>query len=902
MESRMSLRSGLKCGAAFLITLGLLTPGVSLAQTAKTASATGSSGVEEVTVAGIRHSIEDAIENKRQSAVIMDNISAEDIGKLPDQNVAETLSRIPGVQISRVEGQGGAVSVRGINLNKLQLNGNNFVGTAANGDANLTDFAPELLAGVEVIKAPSADLTEGWLGGIINLRTKRPLDFTDPVYSARAEMSYADKARKGGFKLFGFGTQNFFNDQLGVLLGATYSQSSGRSDQFTTGGWTRSVNATDVNGDGVKDTFIMPLRLQQFVDNFTDKRLGLNGTAQWRPMDTLTVTLDGLYSQRDVYRPLTAAQAVLSPANVTNGIILTDGTLAKATFGGVTFRPLIYNEGQASNSDALALNVAYVDGPWSAHFNASQSQGNALGQDGLSGTSTAPGNANVLVARQLNPANTVSANYQLGRNNASPDYNFTSNYNMFDPAQYEVFATFDANYPIKNRGRDYAFDVRYETNWGPLKAIKIGARLENTRVLSAQANATYPALNLYDPTPATSLRVPEVSGINSGPVIQDFMDGQSGNFPRALLSGTPQPDVWRAFLHATAPDLSSVASLGSINQVNQQALAGFIKFEFGGDLFGIPYTGDAGLRDVDVHRGSSGYSIIGGTQAVPTSVSRHFNDPLPNANLILKPTDDFDIRLSMAKVTARPPLNTTGVGVSLAPVTNTGSAGNPDLKPYAATQYDLSAEWYFTRTTMVSVALFKKDVSAFTRIIQIAENHPEAPNNTNGQTLYLVNRPVNGADGEVGGFEFNLQQDLDFLPFPFDGLGIGFNYTRADSRTPNIDELTGAYLPLPFSSKHSANATLFYEKGPVSWRATWNYRSPYLLAQQGAASGGSLFADSHGQVDLSAGYQITDDYRITFEAVNIGKDMNSYYVSNKNRINNAWQDDTRLYLGLAANF
>lgn len=895
--SSTSLRAGLKSGAAILIVWSLI-PGISAAQPARPAAPSGD--VEEVSVTGIRHSIQDAIMTKRESSTIIDAISAEDIGKLPDQNVAETLSRIPGVQISRVEGQGGAVSVRGINLNKLQLNGNSFVGTGANGDANLSDIPPELLAGVEVIKAPSADLTEGWLGGVINLKTKRPLDFNVPVYSGRAEASYADKARKGGFKFSGFATHTFFNDEVGVLLNGTYSQSSGRSDQFTTGGWTRSANVTDVNGDGVKDTFYMPLRLQQFVDVFTDKRLSVNGTAQWRPSDALTITLDGLYSQRDVFRPLTAAQAVLTPTNVTNGLILSDGTLAKATFGGVTLRPLLYNEGQNANSDALALNVAYVQGPWTVHFNASQSQGNALGQDGLSGTSTAPGNANVLVARQLNPANTVVANYQIGKNNASPDYSLTGNYNLLDPSQYEIYATFDANYPIKNRGRDAAFDVRYETNWGPLRAIKVGGRIENTKVFSAQANAFYPPLSTYDPTPATSLRVTEVPGLNYGPLVGNFMDGQSGDFPRVLLSGYPQPDIWRAFLHATPPDLSSVASKQSINSVNQQTLAAFIKFEFEDTLFGIPYTGDIGLRDVDVHRGSSGFSVVGGATAIPVSVARHFNDPLPNFNLVLKPAEDFDIRLSAAKVTARPPLNTTGVGVSLAPVTNTGNAGNPDLKPYGATQYDMSVEWYFSSTSMVSFAAFKKDVSAFTRIVQISENHPEAPNNTNGQTQYLVNRPVNGTQGEVGGFEFNYIQDLTFLPDPFDGLGIGFTYTRADSRTPNVDEVTGQFLPMPFSSKHSANATLFYEKGPFSWRATWNYRSPYLIAQQAASSGGSLYADSHGQVDLSATYQINENFRATFEVVNIGKDLNSYYVSNKNRLNNSWQDDTRLYLGIAA--
>jgi TonB-dependent receptor len=258
--------------------------------------------------------------------------------------------------------------------------------------------------------------------------------------------------------------------------------------------------------------------------------------------------------------------------------------------------------------------------------------------------------------------------------------------------------------------------------------------------------------------------------------------------------------------------------------------------------------------------------------------------------------------LGAAKVTARPPLNLTSVAVALSLVSGTGSAGNPDLKPFEATQYDVSVEWYFAPASMVSLALFKKDVSAFTRIIQVSENHPEAPNNTTGSTTYLVNRPVNGESGSIKGFEVNYQHALTFLPAPLDGLGYQLTYTHSDSRTPNVDQLTGATLPLPLSSKHSANAILYYEKGGFSTRVAYNYRSSFLVAQQGSASGGSLFANGRGQWDVSASYDVTKQIKLTFAAVNIGKDVNSYYVGTRNRIYNSYLDDSRFYVGVAATF
>ncbi|OYW76902.1 MAG: hypothetical protein B7Z26_10530, partial [Asticcacaulis sp. 32-58-5] len=369
------------------------------------------------------------IDRKRSSDVLMDSISAEDIGKLPDQNVSETLSRIPGVQITRIEGQGAAVSVRGIGLNRLELNGKTFIGTAANGDPNLSDVSPELLAGLDVIKAPSADLVEGWLGAIVNMRTKRPLDFDDQLISFRGQGSYADKADEFGYKASTFYTTKFLDDTVGVLFGASYADGHGRSDQYSSGGWTRSTNLVDVTGDGVRDTFFMPLRLQQIAGVYNDRRTSLNATFQWRPFDELTFTVDGLTSRRDVDRTLTASQAVLAPANVSNGTILSDGTLASGVFGGVTFRPLIYDESSLATSEALSFNAEYRHDRWLAHFNASTSLGRSRGQDALNSVASV-GNAHVLVVRQLNPTNTMSVNYGLGGNNVSPDFSLAANYNV----------------------------------------------------------------------------------------------------------------------------------------------------------------------------------------------------------------------------------------------------------------------------------------------------------------------------------------------------------------------------------------------------------------------------------------------------------------------------------------
>jgi iron complex outermembrane recepter protein len=254
---------------------------------------------------------------------------------------------------------------------------------------------------------------------------------------------------------------------------------------------------------------------------------------------------------------------------------------------------------------------------------------------------------------------------------------------------------------------------------------------------------------------------------------------------------------------------------------------------------------------------------------------------------------------------ARPDLTSTGVGLALMPVSMTGYSGNPDLDPFRATQFDTAVERHFAPASLLAAGVFYKDVSAFTTSIEVIEEHPEAPNNTltgPASYTYLIGRPVNGEEGKIQGIELNYQHALSMLPAPFDGLGYAFTYTYADSETPEIDELTGKVMPLPNSSEHSANAVVYYEKGSFSGRVAYNYRGEYMTNGGGASSGGANWADARGQVDVSASYRLNDNFRLTFEGVNLTREINSFYRTNEGRLYSSYQDDRRLYFGVAATF
>ncbi|MCH4893696.1 TonB-dependent receptor [Sphingomonas sp. SFZ2018-12] len=860
---------------------------------------------DDIVVTGIRASIADALNTKRNAANILDSISAQDIGKLPDQNVSETLSRIPGVQITRLEGEGSRINVRGIDLNRTLLNGRNFIGASSNGDPNLNDFPSEILASVDVIKSPSADIIEGWLGAAINLKTRRPLDLKDMLFAGRINGSYGDQSERFGAKgALAVGGQ-LLDGRLGVLVSTTGSVFNGRTYGLFTRGYSQ-VNGLTATGPGASaPRLFRPNRIETYDLRYQMERFGLNGTVQFRPIDSLTFTYDGFYSRSETDRTRNANQ-ILFTNNLTNVVALADGTIDQATVNGVTIRPIIFSGPSLTETNAHQLNVNFESGPLTLNVNGSISLGDADGaNDGTSGSANYyAGNDFVVVLRQA-AGQTASVTYDWSTADAPmPNYNISSNFDVTNPRNFEGFTVVDNNYLTTNRGRDVDFDATYEVDWGFIKSFKVGGRYERQTLEQRVVGRTHTPAELAagDPTPGDTLRGNEIAGLAYNGQSNTLFEGYDGAFPRTILVGSFDINAFVARFgrNRTAQDLALEQQ--TLFDVEQDTYAGFAMTTFGGEIAGIELNGNAGVRYVRSERLSRGFSLVNATTTLPVEQGATFNNWLPSANLSARFTPDFQVRLAAAKVIARPPLSLTGVGISFNPTSNTGSAGNPLLDPYAATQYDLSAEWYFAKASLLSVALFKKDVSAFTRTIQVEEDHPEiiAPGTTN--SLYIISRPANGSDGKIEGVEFNYFHAFTFLPAPLDGLGLNLSYTYANGSTPNIDEFSGERLSLPNLSKHSYNLVGYYERDGVNLRVAYNYRSKFLSVQQSASQGGSVFQNDYGQLDASASYKISPNFTLTVDAINLTRSTRTLFIGTENRLATAWRDDRRFYFGASFNF
>jgi iron complex outermembrane recepter protein len=842
---------------------------------------------EEIVVTGIRRSLQDAINAKRSAGNIVDVISAQDIGKLPDQNVAESMSRIPGVQISRNEGDGSNFTVRGISQNRLEINGRSFLGPSSGGGASLESLSPEIISSIVVSKSPTADMPEGALGATVNLKTKRPLELDGTVVSGRIQGVYTDQADKFGYRGSALISKNF-SDNFGVLGTVAYSDIHTTGYGFESGGWTRT-SAIDGNGDGTDDdNLYRPQRLMQRVTERRVRRLTAQGSIQWRPADRWEVILDGTYSRLDQDRSIFNTQILLN--NNDAGVSIDDSrSVTKGTFNNVTVRPLIYSAPTLLDSTNIGFSTTYKGEVVEVAFDASYSKASSSPAQGSSTTY-------VIVPKAGNVANVT---YDFTGHNAVPDIALASNFNLMDPGQYQLASIFDGAILNDNDGFDARVDFKIHTNFGPLTSIQVGSRFERLN-LYAEAPQNIPSaaslLARGDKNGDGILTVDELPGVSYSTSTVAYYPGVAGNFPRQLLAGSFDPNVARDAFGLPIPAADTIP-LGrvSIKDVQQDTLAFYIKGNFETTIGSMPLTGNAGVRYVSQERLSSGY--LSDTQ--PTAAKPTFDFWLPSANANLSITNDLTFRVAAAKVMARPSLS--DVAVSFVPllVSQTGNRGNPALRPYQATQFDASLEWYFAPSSVLSGAVFYKNVDSFT-INQTQEEFIPGISETFG--TFQITQPINGESGKIKGFEVAFQQSLRFLPAPFDNLGVQANYTYVDSDTPLIDEETQKALPLPGLSKHSYNLVGFYEDKFMSLRLAYIYRNSYLLGQGSAAAGGSSYAAGRGQLDFSGQFNITPNVRLTLEAINLTKAGDIEYLQNRTRLLNSFREDRRIFAGIAATF
>lgn len=864
----MSNRFMLLSGSAVL---GLLVAQPVAAQTAE--AGTPAPGQEadqagEIIVTGIRATLANSANVKRNSNQIQDSILAEDLGNLPDTNVAETLQRIPGVQISRnTRGEGNAYVVHGLKQVNTTVNGRQLFSQAAR-SATLLDFSADVLSGVDVYKTATSDQIEGGLGGLINIRTARPFDYKGFHLSATGSASYSEFQDRASPRVSAVVSNrwNLGGGEVGVMLG-------GQFERFYSGGYQASTNAYadntalfDVDGDGVRgeaaDTVTLPGQVRARYETGDRVRSSLYGSLQWSPSPNFTISVDGLYSHSGGHsftQQLTLSQDgsttgdgvpdFVPGTTVARGYDLTNARLQAQT--GATDNP--YDTYQ------VAVSADWKSGPLTVNgqFSYTESAGRFYSRSITLG------------------ARAPSASVDLST--GTPDFT-TTGVDLTDPASFSGATYSDLGTKVLGTEPSARLDVRYDfEGGGPITALLAGVRWADHRAVNDVYSAnrsvtlTQPLSSVFELTPDRLFAGGDGVSTNQWLAIRDiYLKGMART---RALAGVSLHD----------PDFPLTGNY----DYTEQTLAGYVQAQFAFDL-GVPIDGNIGLRAVRTDGVQRVYQADSTGQLVQISGGSPYENFLPSVNLRAKFTPNLFLRLAYSKAITRPEFGQLSPALILNPTNLTGSGGNPDLVATKADQYDVSLEYYFGKANYFAVSAFQKDVTGFIQEFRDEET-------IDGQT-YLITRPRNANDGRIRGIEVSYQQFFDFLPGLLDGLGFQGNYTFVDSAL----EVQGRpdRVPADQLSRHAYNVTALYEKGPVSIHASYNWRSRSVQSNSADAAGRRLWNAPQTSLDFSASYALTDYLTVKFDVVNIEAAYQRQYYNTLDMPGLANQLDRSYQLGL----
>ena len=822
--------------------------------------------LDEVVVSGFRESLAQAHALKRDAVGTEDVIVAEDIAAFPDLNLAESLQRIPGVTINRDSGEGRQITLRGLgpDFTRTQLNGMEVLGNTASGMDNrggvsrtrsfdYSLFASELFDRVTVQKSYAADQDEGGIGGTVQLSTAKPFDYEGfkAVVSAKGQVN--DNTDTVTPRVVGLISDR--TDTFGALVSVAYSTNDSNEFGYRNWGWGQiKVNPGNI-GPGVSaadaklmesGTIYAPQAdtYSTWYDHRT--RLGTTTSLEYQPTDTLKFGIDGLYSRltndRSDYALAAGGTNALtgnvSGTQVLQSDVIQGNSLVAATYTGVDMRSEFNTEHDSTDffqmvahgSDQVTDNllVTGMVGHSRSDYELPyfdkvflESQGRGISFDD----------------RSVMPVNS---------------YNF----NINDPANWNLMRMDGQANQIVNSYTNAKLEGQYSI--GEVSTVELGWEYKKFRDTGAQYNDKVFYNSPTDtPLPANlKLSVPYNS-------IAPYTVGDvNGTYS---YIGQPRNIETTNFL-----------SPGSNYSITEETQAAYLQYDLDAMLFGYRLKANAGVRYYHTDLTSAG-SINIGNSLQPVSVSHPYDGYLPafNAALYLEP--DLIARLSANRDISRPALSDMAAAgtISTAPFGGSLSIGNPNLKPFTADSIDTSLEYYDGKIGYVSLGGFYKKMNSFISSTTTVEPYSQTgyplsfllPGQT-GSILYNVSQPVNVSGASIRGVEAALQRDFDFLPEPFNHLGIVVNGTYADGNSPALINGVSYTLPLVNLSKWSANATLYYESDLWGVRISEAYRSKYL---DSAGSNGNVGEgyDATSNVDFAAHYNVRPGLKLTLEGLNL---------------------------------
>lgn len=836
---------------------------------------------EDIVVTGIRASLRSAQARKRDAAQIVDSIVAQDIGKLPDVNVAEALQRITGVQISRNQGEGSGIAIRGLTQVRTELDGRSIF-TSGGRTLSFEDVPSELLAGADVYKSPTASQIEGGIGGLVNLHLRKPLEFNGFEAAAQARMTYYDYADKASPQVSALLSNRWDTGigEIGVLVSGAYQRTNFRTDFNAVEPFNLRSDLVDLNGNGtlgdLADAIYAPGGGGVRAEKGTRDRYGANLAVQWRPSDELELYLDGLYSLYEIGSHTNMFYALgnsADPADLSAGgdYSVVDGTntFQSGTWRDVRLTAATYTDHRRSETWQLAGGFRW------------EKDGVKLRTDLAYTDATTASEFRQLAFRGYTP--TLTQDLSGGFAALVP-----GGIDLTDPGQF----TYDnaAQYIARNSGSELALqtDAEFPIASGFLKTVRIGARYADRKAVDGNVYVyndltQYPAsffpggvgtadLDLFRKGKFDDVRLPNRFVAPPLGVVRDFEQVRDAF---GLPSGDP------ALSPLTQFDLS------------EKTTAFYISGDYGFEIGTVRVSGNGGVRVIRTQVGTTGNVVAPGGGYEPLAVGGSYVSALPNFNLRVDITDRLTLRGAASRGLTRPAFTNLSPSLSLDYQFRTGSAGNPALGPLTADQFDLSLEYYLSRSSLLYAAGFLKNVDGF--ITNVINNEV-----IDGQ-VFQIRRPQNGDTGKIRGFELGWNQFLEFLPAPFDGLGFQANYTFVDSEAPG--PLAGQTVPLEGLSKHSFNLIGLYEKGPVSMRVAYNWRDAFVATTAGPGSGSNpIYNKGGGILDASVNYDVTDRISLTLDAANLTRTPTVTYFGEEIRPRETSITDRRISAGIRARF
>jgi iron complex outermembrane recepter protein len=895
---------------------------------ASPAAADAPADAQRIVVTGIRASLQKSLREKRDADTRVEVITSEDIGKMPDKNVADSLMRVPGVNISSASANEGGfdendrVSLRGTSpsLTQTLVNGHsissgdwfvlNQTGTVGR-SVSYSLLPSQLVDRVVVRKSAEASLVEGGVAGAVDIITRKPLQFGKPLtLEAQAGVVYADLPRKTDPQLSLLG--NWKNDEntLGVMLQLFSEKRHLRRDgQELLGYEAIKPDSTIATANPDLAGVLYPVLIGSALFEQERKREGGLLSVQIRPATTLSLTANAFTSKMEASNYnrnyLLWGSRILGGGEgeaPLPGYQVRNGTLVSANFAGLdpTKSFAVYDQISRPDSGSSSKFLSF-EADWAAT--------DSLSIKASLGTTRGIGKTPTQDVFELESGRGTGGGWNLNGVDRAADWNLGSNDNSTPGSAVFGWIFGAQNVKVVDKETWGQLDAELEWKAGPMRALKFGARATEHSRKTGEIVAQGPKIPAdpppgTTPDPALDPRLPAnwPQGFQQYP--GNFGNGLGGDFPRDIWFFTPDQLAAYNRRYANRDPVTRRFWPGEYG-LTEKTQAAYAQSDLGGGN----WSGNVGVRLVRTQQetlinetavdptapGVNNTSLFGAF--VPTLRERTYTDALPSANIKFKLSPELTARFALARVMSRPDYSALTSSVSLSPppvvapgAVGTGSGGNPDLKPVRATTFDANVEYYYAPRALLSAGAFHMDLSSYVGFGRVTRQYATEGKDAAGNTVtipldYNLTVPVN-VKGKVSGIELAWEQPL------FSNFGVAANYTYTKAEDNKGDPIVGA-------SKNTINLSAYFENDMFNARVAWNHRSSFYsgLDRQTAFS-----QEDTSNLAASLGFKFTEQLSLTLDGHNLTNEKLKYFALNRDQPRSIYVNGRQYYLTLRGKF